>query len=58
MKWLVGITDSVDMNLSKFWEIVEGRGVWRAAWTQRVSIRSQRVRHNLTTTKPMFSSLI
>ena len=49
MKWLVGITDSVDMNLSKFWEIVEGRGVWRAAWTQRVSIRSQRVRHNLTT---------
>ena len=49
MKWLVGITDSVDMNLSKFWEIVEGRGVWRAAWTQRVSIRSQRVRHNLAT---------
>ena len=30
MKWLVGITDSVDMNLSKFWEIVEDRGVWHA----------------------------
>ena len=40
---------SVDMNLSKFWEIVEDRGVWHAAWTQRVSIRSQRVRHNLAT---------
>ena len=49
MKWLVGITDSVDMNLSKFWEIVEDRGVWHAAWTQKVSMRSQRVRHNLTT---------
>ena len=49
MKWLDGITGSVDMNLSKFWEIVEDRGVWHAAWTQRVSIRSQRVRHNLAT---------
>ena len=25
------ITDSMDMNLSKLWEIVEDRGVWRAA---------------------------
>ena len=23
-----GITDSMDMNLSKFWEIVEDKGVW------------------------------
>ena len=36
MKWLDGITDSVDMNLSKSWEIVEDRGVWHAAWTQSV----------------------
>ena len=36
MKWLDGITDSVDMNLSKFWETVEDRGVQRAAWTQSV----------------------
>ena len=28
--WLDGITDSVDMNLSKIREIVEGRGVWCA----------------------------
>ena len=27
MKWLDGITDSVDMNLSKSWEIVEDRSL-------------------------------
>jgi len=26
MRWLDNITDSVNMNLSKLWEIVEGRG--------------------------------
>ena len=31
IKWLDGITDSMDMNLSKFWEIVEDRGAWHAA---------------------------
>ena len=30
MRWLDSITDSVDMNLSKVWEIVEDRGAWRA----------------------------
>ena len=31
MRWLDGITDSVGRNLSKFREIVEGRGAWCAA---------------------------
>ena len=31
MRWLGGITDSVDMNLSKLWETVKEGGAWRAA---------------------------
>ena len=30
MRWLDGITDSMDMSLSTFQEIVKNRGVWRA----------------------------
>ena len=29
MKWLDGITDSMDLNVSKCWEIVKDRGAWR-----------------------------
>ena len=31
LRWLDSITDSMDMNLSKLWEIVEDRGAWRAS---------------------------
>ena len=31
MRWLYNINDSMDVNLSKLWEIVEDRGAWRAA---------------------------
>ena len=44
MRWLNSITDSVDVNLSKLWEIVEDRGAWRAAVHGL-----QRAGHNLAT---------
>ena len=31
MRWLDSIIDSIDMSLSKLWEIVENRETWRAA---------------------------
>ena len=42
MKWLDNIIDSMDMNLSKLWEIMEDRGAWHA-----VVMRSQRAGQDL-----------
>ena len=30
MRWLVSVTDSMDMNMSKLWEMVKDKEGWRA----------------------------
>ena len=53
MRWSDNITDSMDMNLSKHWEIVKHREAWCA-----VVMGSQRVGHNLATEQQQHHELM
>ena len=55
MRWLDGITDSMDMSLSKLLDAVKDRGAWRAAaHGVTESDSTEQLNNNLTAGLPAF----
>ena len=55
MRWLDGITKSMDMSLSKLWETVKDRQAWQSVGSQRIGHSEQL---NKTEVKRFLRSLI
>ena len=55
MGWLDGISDSIDMNLSKLWEIVKDSGTWRATVhsVTKTQLKKPSMHHSLFNLFPM-----
>ena len=58
VRWLDGITDSMDMSLGKFWEMVKGRKAWRATVYGVTKNQTWLSNWTTTTTSPQVSWLV